>query len=70
MCPILIILYVIGLLFTWFVDQTIMDTKMVNTYSWKYLSVLTIIWLLSPIFIMGLLFLGIKFLVSRIFRKI
>lgn len=70
MCPILIILYVIGLLFTWFVDQTIMDTKMVNTYSWKHISVLTIIWLLLPIFIIGLLFLGIKFLVSRIFRKI
>ena len=70
MCPILIILYVIGLLFTWFVDQTIMDTKMVNTYSWKHISVLTIIWSLSPIFIIGLLFLGIKFLVSRIFRKI
>ena len=70
MCPILIILYVIGLLFIWFVDQTIIDTKIINTYSWKHISVLTIIWLLSPIFIMGLLFLGIKFLVSRIFRKI
>ena len=57
------IVYLIGILFTVFVDNTMLNKGV--PYNGKHIITLFIIWLLSPIFMIGLIFISLVFFLKK-----
>lgn len=57
------IVYLIGILFTVFVDNTMLNKGV--PYNSKHIITLFIIWLLSPIFMIGLIFISLVFFLKK-----
>jgi hypothetical protein len=57
------IVYLIGILFTAFVDNTMLNKGV--PYNGKHIITLFIIWLLSPIFMIGLIFISLVFFLKK-----
>lgn len=57
------IVYLIGILFTVFVDNTMLNKDV--PYNGKHIITLFIIWLLSPIFMIGLIFISLVFFLKK-----
>lgn len=57
------ILYIFGIPFTIFVDKTMLNQGV--SYTVKHVVTLTIVWLLSPFFMVGLLLVTIFFFLGK-----
>lgn len=64
----LLIIYGLGLIFTWSIDLTIVNCSL-QFKGWKHLITMLTIWICSPVLMVVLIFMTIKFFIKKYRRK-
>lgn len=60
----LLIIYGLGLIFTWSIDLTVVNPS-IRFKGWKHLLTMFLIWICSPLLILSVIYLTIKYFVTR-----